>query len=274
MSSTYTHTETSLDHKALKKPDGFMTALSQFFDKLAKNVRAVALLGIVCLLLIGAGSFWVAHRDTRAAQARNAFFLAERAMETDLKAIAKKLAPVPVVSDKESNKDSKAKEKDKASEPSIESVLFKKLDVDMELKETVTKMKEVTEKFSNTRAAYEAEVTLGKIYYEHGEVSKALPWLVRALASAPNAFEKKIVGLAIGHAQEDLAKYQDALQDYESASKTDNQVIKGDALLSLARVHELMKDSAKARSIYDQIISEMPGSPYAKSAELRKAQIE
>lgn len=263
MSSTYSHSETNLDHKALKKPDSLMTALNRFFDQLFKSSRNLAILGAVLLLFIGAGSFFMSHRESKTAQARNALFLAEKSLEKELKALATLYAPKPTASLSPAQ-----------AAPRVESVLYKKVDVSTHFPETVKKLKEIIESYSGTRAAYEAQLTLGALYYDHGNPTEALNWFVRALSNAPSTLERATTQLAVGHAQEDLANYPVALQDYEAAIKTDHPAVKGDALLSMARVHELLKDTQKAKGVYDQIISQMAGTEYAKTAEIRKSQLE
>jgi hypothetical protein len=47
--------------------------------------------------------------------------------------------------------------------------------------------------------------------------------------------------------------------------------LKGELLLSVARNYELLKDLPKARSTYDQIISQIPGTESSRAAEAAKA---
>jgi TolA-binding protein len=44
--------------------------------------------------------------------------------------------------------------------------------------------------------------------------------------------------------------------------------------MSKARVLEALKDSAQAKATYDQVISQLPNTNYAKYAEIYKSRLE
>jgi TolA-binding protein len=262
-------------HKSLKKPDEFLTATTGIFDSIAKNTRMlmIALAGIVAVIALG--SYIHSRNESRSLAANNAMFLAEKSLEKEMKALAKANAPAaaPKLTAADSKNDKNAKPAE--AEPDVEAVLFKKVDVDTQFPEAVSKLKEIAENFKGTRSAFEAQLTLGRLYFDHQQSEKALPWLIHALGSAPNSNEKMIAQLAVGHVQESLGKYDDAARDYEAVVKASPQgTLKADVLLSLARTQELLHDSEKAKGLYDQIITQMPGTEYAKTAELLKAQLQ
>lgn len=262
----------SVSHKSLKRPDEFVSAVQRFFDDIGKHTRGITVALIALVVLSAAGIFMVSQREAKSESARGALFNAQKTLEKELKAIA--AAQAPAAPAKDSAKESKDAKTPPATTPGIETVLYKKLDVDTQLKESVSQLKLVEEKYPSSRAAYEARLTLGNLYRDHGSVAQSEPWYRKALDSAPNAFERTVASLALGHALEDQSKHKDAIQAFEKNLKQAPESLKGEVLLSIARNHEQLHDTAKARSTYDQIISQMPTSEHARTAEALKAQLD
>jgi tetratricopeptide (TPR) repeat protein len=152
--------------------------------------------------------------------------------------------------------------------------MYKKFDVDTTLAEPVKQLQLIVTDFSNTRAAFEARLTLGDLYYNHGQAEKSVKWYQEAADSAPGTFEKALAFYALGYSFENAAKPGEALKIYEKALNQGEVGLKGDLLLATARCYESMHDIAKARSTYDRIIAELPNTDYATSAQVFKAQIQ
>lgn len=278
MSSTFSHSG-SLDRKELKRPDDFVGALRRIFDSLAQNYRVFATLLVVFLLLGGVAVYFTTRQDAKSELGRSALFLAKKSLEADLRV----LVPKPVAKD-EKPKDlksavggketaNKAAEK-KAEEPLPETLFFKKLDVDKSLSNSVQKLKAISDEYKGTRAAYEAQSLLGSLYFNHGEAQKSLDWLQKAQESAPTVFDRAISWNALGQAKEMLGKTDEALQAYEKALGLGEGSIKGEVLLAMARVYASKNDLAKARSTYDQIITQLPNTEHSRSAEMQKSLLE
>jgi len=263
MSSTFSSSSTTLDRKALKRPDGFMSALTAAFDKIASrsNIFVIVVAGLLGLGLLGA--FFMNRLEARSDSARNALFLATQSMRTELKAI----------SDLEKPKAAPVDDKKTPNTAPDAGVAFKKFDVDAKLPETVKKLKDIDQNFGRTRSAFEARLKLGDLYFNHGEFSKALPWYEKAVGSATGNFEKTLALSSLGYANESLEKPADALQAFQKAVNLGEGSLKGDLLLGVARSYEAVHDSAKARSTYDKILVELPNTEYAKSAEVFKGQL-
>ena len=198
---------------------------------------------LLVMISIGVSiAFYVNHLDAKAQLGKNAFFQAEKTFEKEFK--------------------------------TQESLTFKKMDVDRKLTESIEKIKRIDSEFSKTRAAFEARLKLGSLYFDHGEFDKAIAWYKKALDSAPNTFEKSIVLSSLGYAYENSGKPAEALQAFQKALPLGERSLKGDLLLGVARNQEALHDLVKARSTYDQILTELPNTEYAKSAEIFKDQLQ
>jgi tetratricopeptide (TPR) repeat protein len=261
MGSSVSSSNLDMDRKTLKRPDGLTLAVNSVLDKLASQ-WVKALMGIGVIFIVGvAFAFWMNHRSAQDDTARGALFLAEKSMETELKAL---LPPPPVL-----------KKGEKASPAALtpDSITFQKFDVDSKLPQSVQKLKDVEQKYSKTRAAMQARLKLGGLYFNHGEYEKALNWYQKTLDSA-SGFEKAVALSALGYTYENLNKPTDALQAFQKALNMGEVSLKGDLLLAIARSYEASHDSAKARSTYDQILKDLSNTEYAKSAEAFKAQLQ
>jgi tetratricopeptide (TPR) repeat protein len=269
MASTFSSAGTSLDRKSLKRPDGFLSAIRGLFSQLSKHSTIFVLVVAVVLGLGLVAGYWMNHLEAKSDAARNALFLAGKSMSAELKAVevAEKGATVQTIKkDKSSPEDAAAQASD--------SFAFKKLDVDAKFPETVKKLKAVEQDFGGTRAAFEARLKLGTLYFDHADYTKSLPWFEKAAQSAPGNFEKALALNSVGYANENLGKPADAVQSYQKALNLGEGGLKGDLLLGIARSYEALHDTAKARSTYDQILKDLPGSDHAKSAELYKNAIQ
>lgn len=274
MASTFSTVGTGFDRKSLKKPDGFVSAVSRFFSSMNKHTTGLigAVVGLIALgVIVG---LWMNRIDAKTEASRNALYLAEKTMGTELKALAEKVKP-PVAP---TQKKSKNQDKDKNPEADLalqsaqwEAAATQKLDVDANFPEAVKKLKAVETDFGKTRAAHEARLKLGNLYYNHGEYAKAVAWYEKAVSSAPGNFEKTLALSALGYTYENLGKPSEAVQTYQKAVNLGEGGLKGDLLLGMARSYEALHDTAKARSTYDQILSELSGTDYAKSAEVYKS---
>jgi TolA-binding protein len=230
---------------------------------MAQHTQGMVALVVVALAIMLVVGFSLSRREAKAGEARNALFAAEKAMETELKAMA---PPAPKADSKAAQK----AEKPPAAE-TADDIENKPMDVDAKFPNTVKGFQSVIEKYSGTRAAYDAEMALGHLYLEHGQGAKAEPWFQKATEKAPSGLERPLSWVGLGYARESMGKNADAIQAFERAISYGEEGIKGDALLSIARNQEAMKDTAKAKETYDRIIRELPNTEAAKNAELFKA---
>lgn len=284
MSSSFS-SSTSIDRKSLKKVDGFLSTTRNFFDGLAQHSKAA----LIALLLVISGSivaaFLINHYETRAEAARNALYVAEKAFESELKALAQFEKPKneaiakikdqnkKKVSAKENTTDESLDDQQlEQSEKLMQTLLYKNLNVDSKFPDSIKKFKEVEQTYSGTRFGYEARLKLGNLYFDHGNFAQALPWYEKAFKTAPANFEKVVSLSAMGYTYEGMGKYSEAIEYFQKALNLGEGSFKGDLLLGLARSYEGNHDSVKARSTYEQILAEFPGTDLAKKAEIFKAQ--
>ncbi len=262
--------DSDLDRKSLKRPDSFVTSMRRFFASILSHTTAVlVVLGVLFLVGVSAALYWN-HRENRANQAQGALFVARQAIQREhTKLAAAEPAPAPAKAEK-----GKKAEEQKPVVPNPDTVLNKPLNVDAQMPESVTQLKKVIDQFGGTRAAFEARLALGDLYYDHGEPAKAVPLYEQAARSAPDKEEKTGALYALGYAHENSAKCPEALKAYDEALRVGDSALKGDLLLAIARCYEMTKETAKARSTYDRILSELPNTDYAKMAETLKAQAE
>jgi len=245
-----------------------MAALSGFFNELSKNYRAVLAVLIAVLILGGAGILVSNRKEAKAEEARNALYLAIQAVQADAKRVAE-AEPKPAVDPKTA----KAAKQAAPIAASPETIEYKKLDVDAEFARGVQMLRTVAEKYSDSRTVFEARLQLGDLYYRHGQPAKAVSWYQEAAQGAPGLFPKSLAFSSWGYALESSGKPSEAISVYEKAISIGEASLKGDLLLAIARCHGLLNDSAKARSTYDQILSQLPNTEYARQAEALKAKL-
>ena len=243
-----------------------MTFVSGMFDQLTSKT-SVLVGGAAGLIAVGVGiAFFMGRMDSKAQSAKNALYLAEKSLESEMKIVASQEKPA------QTTPANTAKDK-KQPEQSPDAIAYKKLDVDARFPEGVRKLKAIDQDSGGTRAALDAQTKLGSLYYNHGEFSKALPWFEKAAGSA-SGFEKATALSSVGYTYENLGKPTEAITYFQKALNLGEASIKGDLLLALGRCYEALHDSAKARSTYDKILSELPNTEYAKSAEIAKSQLQ
>ncbi len=267
----------------MKRPDSFLSGLHEFFDYVANNAN-VFLAGVAILLLIGLTVAFLMNRSgARSEVASDALYLAEKTLNTEIKAIADSNKPpasakanttsATANTAKTGDKKDTASEESRLAGEAREKLRYQKMDVDAKLPGAVKKLIQVEQSFTGTRSAFEARLKLGDLYYNHGDYAKALPWFQKAIDSAPAKLEKALALSSLGYTYENLSQLNDAIQSYQKANNLGQSSVKGDLLLGIARCYEALHDSAKARSTYDQILTELPNTEFSKSAELYKNQI-
>jgi tetratricopeptide (TPR) repeat protein len=275
MSSSATGTTTELDRKTLKRPDDFVVALREFFAGLFKHTRAI-LVVLGALFAAGLAFAVIANqREERAEAGRNALYKARATLEKELKDLAVALAPpTPAPASEKKGKDADKKPDPTPPPPGPETVAFRKFDVDAKLAGGLKGLQAVTAEFGDTRAGFEAKLMLGDLYYDHGHPAKAVQWYQAASEAARAGLEKAMALSSLGYALEGSGKAAEAAATFEKALDLGEAGLKGDLLLSVARAHELAKEPAKAKAAYDRILSQLPNTDHAKTAESLKAQLE
>ncbi|MBL7715769.1 MAG: tetratricopeptide repeat protein [Bdellovibrionales bacterium] len=265
MSTTSTH----IDRKALKQQDEFFKSTKSIFDHLAENSKAVGIAGAGLLVLAGAWMAYSAVQESKEGKARDALYVARQSIEKELQVIADREKPTQPPATK--GKDGK-EVKSEPVKATLEDVAYKKLDVAATFPESQKKLTEVFEKHSGTRAAFEARLAMGDLFYDHGQAENAIAHYEAASKIAPKAFEKAMAFYALAYANENAGKYGDAAAAFDRALSLGETSLRAELLTGLGRVHGLNKNVAEANKALDKVISEFPTSDHAKAAELLKSQ--
>ena len=286
--STSATSNIHLDRKSLRRPDGFFSMVSSFFDAASKNTRAMGIL-LGALLAIGIVAAFIQNRNAAQADlARSELYLARKSVEKELIAFASTDPEWKAQAAKSKEERKKAAEKNKAKDakgaakkdealeeekPTAEAVAFRKLDVDAKVPTGVKNLTTVTQKFSGTRAAFEARLALGDLYYQHGQSVKSLPFYEEASKSSPSTFDRALAYYSLGYAYESAAKLPEAQQAFDRALSMGETGLRGELLLSIARIQEARGQKDEAKKTYDRVISELPSSEYSRSAEMLRTEI-
>jgi TolA-binding protein len=270
----------------LRNRDDFFKETYRFFDALGRHRALVVVAATVLVVACVAGGIAANRHEAKSEAGRDALFLAVKASETELKSLAGVKLPgveapakegveeTPEEAKAKAAADKAKRAEDEAAGKKMEELAFSKLNVDEKFQGSVLKFRDVIAKFDGTRAAHEARMALGTLYFNHGEPAKAAPLFQDAGTSASGSFEKTLALQSWGYALENSGKYAEAVPAYEKALNYGEGSIKGDIWLAIARCQEAMHDAAKARSTYDQIISLLPTSDAAKTAESLKAKLQ
>ena len=268
----------SVSKNPLKRPDGFVLTVRKFFDEAGKHSQGVIAIVVGLVVIAAGGGFWLNHHEAKSAQGRDALYKAKQGLEKELTAFATATAPktVPVEKAAPLGKDGKAgKDAPKPpATPTAESVAYKKAEVDTQFPKSVSALKKAALDFSGTRPGFEAQISLGDLYLDHGDAPKAIPFYEKAVDMAPGKHEKAVALYSLGFAGESAGKYAEAIKAFDKSLSTADIGLNGDILQGMARSYEQLHDTANARSTYDKIISQLPNTPYAKNAEAFKAQLQ
>jgi tetratricopeptide (TPR) repeat protein len=229
-------------------PSDMNDGIGSWMERLAANPSTLITACVLILAVIGGGVLYTNHQSARSGAANNALYGAQTALTTALKTWQAQL-------------------------PKGQDVTFVKTDVDAKLGDVIKKFSAVSEQFPGTRAAFEANMTVGDLYLDHGDAAKAIPAFEKAVTEAPKSLDRANALSGLGYSRENAGHPAEALQAYEDALKVGEASLKGDLLLSVARSHELLKEPDKARSTYDEIIAQLPNTGAAKQAEALKAKL-
>src|SRR4051812_7169720 len=86
-------TSGTLDRKSLRKPDTFTETFLRFFNDLSKQANLLVVSVIVLLGLGILGALYMNHLEARSESARNALYLADKALEKEIKVLVASESP-------------------------------------------------------------------------------------------------------------------------------------------------------------------------------------
>jgi TolA-binding protein len=254
----------STGSSAPKGSDEFTSNVSEFFDAIAQRWQWVVAFALLVVLACAATVFVMNKKEEKVDQGRNALFLAQKSIDEQMKKISEALVSA-------NKTDIVDKKTGKAPMVDPEAAAFEQFDVDAKLGPQVKMLESVAADYPHTRPSYEAMMLLGKLYLDHGNPSSAATWFQKSTQTAPVALDRALAWSSVGYANENAMKYKEAIDAFDHALGEGEGTIKGDLLMGKARSFEALHDSAQAKGVYDQIISQLPGTEYAKNAEAFKA---
>lgn len=257
----------STGSSAPKGSDEFTSNVSDFFDAIAQRWQLVVAAAVLIVIACAATVFVMNKKEEKVDQGRNALFLAQKSIDEQMKKISETL-----VSSTKTDIADKKTGKTPAADP--EAAAFVQFDVDAKLGEQVKMLEAVAQDYPHTRPCYEAMMLLGKLYLDHGNPSSAATWFQKSTQEAPIALDRALAWSSVGYANENAMKYKDAIDAFDHALAEGEGTIKGDVLMGKARSYEALHDSTQAKTVYDQIISQLPGTEYAKNAQSFKARVQ
>ncbi|MGE0615072.1 MAG: tetratricopeptide repeat protein [Bacteriovoracia bacterium] len=262
MSITPASSTTSTNkRKLLKRPDEFESSVGGFFNWVEKNAR-LFIVGIgVALVLLVAVTVFIQLRESKEEGARVALFTVRQTFENE----EKPFQPMPAPPAPETKG---AKAKPAAPTPGKPHV-----NAETDYPATIKGLQEVVGKHGGTQAAFEAQMMLAQLYVEGKQNELALKAYETASTMAKSGFDRASAYSSWGYALENAGQLPTALEKFQKALDQGEALLKGDLLMSVARIHESQKDVEKAKAAYQRITSELPETSYARTATQKQSQL-
>ena len=141
-------------------------------------------------------------------------------------------------------------------------------DPDQKLK----KLEEMLKEFPNTKAAQAARVDMGHLYYQKKDFSRAVYYYQSALNQGkfPQTF-KTMIQVNLAYAYEQKGDLQQAAKTLLEVTQGQDNLLKEDSLLNLARIYQKMGKKAEAKTTYRNLLNTFPQSPYGNMVKDRLA---
>jgi predicted negative regulator of RcsB-dependent stress response len=141
-------------------------------------------------------------------------------------------------------------------------------DPDQKLKQ----LEEILRDYPGTKAAQSAWVTAGHLYYQKKYFSRAVSSYQSALnhGKFPPSFKTLILG-SLAYAYEQKGELQQAARTLSEITQGQENLLKEDSLLNLARVYQKMGKKAEAKTTYRTFLKSFPQSVYGNMVKDRLA---
>lgn len=261
--------------KAMRRPDDFLFNARRIFGTLAKHAKFVYGV-IVALVIVGIILAKVSSdRETKTQLGRDVLFKAQQMIEKEDNALRAEINP-PQAATTEKDKSKKKDEAKPAQKAPVKSgeVQYAKVEVEKKYSGSIKALEDVLKEFPQGRVAFEANLSLGDLFFNHGKPAQASAYYEKAIGLAPGNIEKALALNSLAVSNEESGKFNEAIQTYEKVLAQGTAALKAEVYLGIARSYEGLKDNAKAKATYDKLIAEMPNSPQAKNAEIFKVQLQ
>lgn len=131
--------------------------------------------------------------------------------------------------------------------------------------QAVGSFQSLIDKYPHSWSARMAHYHLGNIYYNTGELDKAIASYKKFVSSriSDKAGIKYLALSSIGYCYEAQKDYKSALEYFEKAQKSNNTGFESVALSNIARIYEQMGDKEKALSHYEKALENVTDSSQA-----------
>lgn len=132
-------------------------------------------------------------------------------------------------------------------------------DQDKKLKQ----IEEIIRDYPGTNAAQSARVTAGHLYYQKKDYARAVSSYQAALSKGkfPQAIKILILG-NLAYAYEQKGDLPQAAKTLSEIAQGQQNLLKEDSLLNLARVYQKMGKKAEAKTTYQNFLKSFPQSVY------------
>jgi outer membrane protein assembly factor BamD (BamD/ComL family) len=135
------------------------------------------------------------------------------------------------------------------------------------LEEAVKRFREITDQHRGTRSAEEAQIAVGNLYYETGNVDEALSSYNEYLTRHPRGRFRMMAGLGKAYALEAKGDLQGAVQILSGVIEGDREnPLAGEAYMSLGRAYEGLKKPEDAMRVYGQVVERFSQTNWAQQA--------
>lgn len=246
-----------LDRKQIKRPDAFLEQANSLMRSIGDHSKTIsAALALVFLLALGAAllnSF--SERKTEAAD--SALFSAKNTLTQGLSKSKPKAPATPGMPGLPGQ--TPPVPPTTAQTPSVSW--------DEAVKPGLAALAKVTQDYPGTRAAFEAYLTIGDTYFEHGQFAQAIVPYQAAVEGAKPRSARPLALHALAYAFENEKKYNEAIEALRRILSSGDTSLKSDTTLALGRNFELLGDKPKALEQYKQVVKEFPNTAAAKAAE-------
>jgi predicted negative regulator of RcsB-dependent stress response len=133
-------------------------------------------------------------------------------------------------------------------------------DPDQKLKQ----LEEIIKDYSGTKAAQSSRVMAGHLYYQKKDFSRAISSYQSALDNGtfPQTFKTLILG-NLAYAYEQKGDLPQAAKTLSELTQGQENLLKEDSLMNLARVYQKMGKKAEAKTTYRTFLKTFPQSAYS-----------
>lgn len=125
--------------------------------------------------------------------------------------------------------------------------------------QAIEQLQVITKKYGRTPAGARAFWHLGHLYFERGEMDKAVQAYEVAKRRMPNqqSLSSTLAILSLAYAQEATDGCEDAISTYESVQQSPIGWLHGEAYLGIGRCHEKAGATEKAIEVYDRALGDV-----------------